>query len=80
MTVSLTLLIGRASDDNMKIFTALMAATETLNEDIVRDFLGKTREKGDALWNSFKTFQEAAPASEKTFDHFIAATMMPKTV
>ena len=71
--------IDEVSDGLIGLLTALLRARKTLGDKHLNTFLDKVPEKGEALWELFKAFQQAnrdkGNKIEMTFNHFIASVI-----
>ncbi len=74
-------MIDEVSEGNFGVLAALLNARRTLGEKILRAFLDKVPEKGEALYLRFREFQKTSKdkgaSIEMTFNHFIASVVMP---
>lgn len=73
--------IMEVSGDSIGVMTGLLASQSELGDKHLATFLDQVPEKGGALWDRFRAFQEECKAKgaevEMGFMHFIASVVAP---
>jgi hypothetical protein len=68
--------IEEVGGDNMGVMTSLLAAKESLPENILAQFLDMVGERSSALWDRFNRYKKTVPP-EFGFFHFILSVVKP---